>query len=69
MPDSTLRDLILKRLDAAAADANEWHPLAMAALEGPGEPAKLLEHAGGLSSRARAVTRLTALDGAVGMAI
>ena len=43
MPDATLRDLVLKRLDSAAADGNEWYGLVMAALDGPDALAKQIE--------------------------
>jgi hypothetical protein len=37
MPDAALRDTVLKRLDAAAGDDNDWYPLVLAALEGQSE--------------------------------
>ena len=43
MPDTTLRDLVLKRLDADTKPEDEWSALVLAALEGPDELAKLLE--------------------------
>jgi hypothetical protein len=43
MPDTTLHDLVLKRLEAAADDGNDWYPLVMAALEGPDALAKQLD--------------------------
>lgn len=49
MSDTTLRDLVLKRLDAAPKD--EWSALVLAALEGPDELAQLLEEGGGLLPR------------------
>jgi len=43
MPDAALRDVVLKRLDAAAGYANEWRPLVLAALEGQVELQKQLD--------------------------
>jgi hypothetical protein len=37
MPEPTLRDTVLKRLDAAAGDDNDWYLLVLAALEGQAE--------------------------------
>ena len=46
MPDATLRDLVLKRLEAAADKDNEWYPLVLAALEGSEELAKQIDDDG-----------------------
>jgi len=43
MSDTTLRDLVLKRLDAETKPEDEWSALVLAALEGPDELAKLLD--------------------------
>ena len=43
MPDTTLRDLVLKRLDADTRPEDEWSALVLAALEGPDELAQLLD--------------------------
>ena len=43
MSDTTLRDLVLKRLDADTRPDDEWSALVLAALEGPDELAKLLD--------------------------
>jgi hypothetical protein len=43
MSDTTLRDLVLKRLDADTKPEHEWSALVLAALEGPDELAKLLD--------------------------
>ena len=43
MPDAALRDVVLKRLDAAAGNDNEWRPLVLAALEGQGELQRQLD--------------------------
>ena len=43
MSDTTLRDLVLKRLDADTKPEDEWSALVLAALEGPDELAQLLE--------------------------
>ena len=43
MSDTTLRDLVLKRLDADTKPEDEWSALVLAALEGPDELAKLLD--------------------------
>ena len=43
MSDTTLRDLVLKRLDADTQPEDEWSALVLAALEGPAELEKLLE--------------------------
>ncbi len=43
MSDTTLRDLVLKRLDADTQPEDEWSALVLAALEGPDELEKLLE--------------------------
>ena len=53
MSDTTLRDLVLKRLDAETKPEDEWSALVLAALEGPDELAKLLD--GPLSFRAPSV--------------
>ncbi len=45
MPETTLRDTVLKRLDAVADDDNTWYPLVLAALEGPSELGKQLDEA------------------------
>jgi hypothetical protein len=45
MPETTLRDTVLKRLDAAAGDDNDWYPLVLAALEGAQELQKQLDAA------------------------
>ncbi len=37
MSDTTLRDLVLKRLDADTKPEDEWSALVLAALEGPDE--------------------------------
>ena len=37
MSDTTLRDLVLKRLDADTKPEDEWPALVLAALEGPAE--------------------------------
>ena len=44
MPDAALRDVVLKRLEKAADENNEWYPLVMAALEGQSELQKQLDH-------------------------
>ena len=46
MSDTTLRDLVLKRLDADTKPEDEWSALVLAALEGPDELAKLLDEEG-----------------------
>lgn len=51
MSDTTLRDLVLKRLDTDTKPEDEWSPLVLAALESPDEFAKLLEDGSALSSR------------------
>ena len=43
MSDTTLRDLVLKRLDADTRPEDEWSALVLAALEGPDELAQLLD--------------------------
>ena len=50
MPDTTLRDLVLKRLDADTKPEDAWSALVLAALESPEELESLLE--GPLSPRA-----------------
>jgi hypothetical protein len=45
MPETTLRDTVLKRLDAAADDDNDWYPLVLAALEGAQELQEQLDAA------------------------
>ena len=52
MSDTTLRDLVLKRLDADTKPEDEWPALVLAALEGPAELEKLLEGPSGGSARA-----------------
>jgi hypothetical protein len=54
MPEATLRDTVLKRLDAAAGDDNDWYPLVLAALEGAQELEKLLDEGGGAEAPASA---------------
>ena len=46
MPDTTLRDLVLKRLDADTQPEDEWSALVLAALEGPDALARLLDEGG-----------------------
>lgn len=46
MPETTLRDVVLKRLDEVADGDNHWYPLVLAALEGQGELRKQLDEAG-----------------------
>ena len=46
MSDTTLRDLVLKRLDADTKPEDEWSALVLAAPEGPDELAKLLDEEG-----------------------
>ena len=43
MSETTLRDLVLKRLEADTKPEDEWSALVLAALEGPDELAKLLD--------------------------
>ena len=43
MSDTTLRDLVLKRLDADTKPEDEWSALVLAALEGPDELERLLD--------------------------
>ena len=45
MSDTTLRDLVLKRLDADTKPEDEWSALVLAALEGEAELTKLLDEA------------------------
>jgi recombinational DNA repair ATPase RecF len=54
MPEPTLRDTVLKRLDAAAGDDNDWYPLVLAALEGAQELEKQLDEGGGAEAPASA---------------
>ena len=54
MSDNTLRDLVLKRLDADTRPEDEWSALVLAALEGPDELEKLLEGPSVASPRAPA---------------
>ena len=46
MSDTTLRDLVLARLEKDTQPEDEWSALVLAALEGPGELAELLEGEG-----------------------
>jgi hypothetical protein len=79
MPDTTLRDLVLKRLEADTKPEDEWSALVLAALEGPDELAKLLdeeapEAAKALSPRAPSAPALSsrapsAVTGGEGSAI
>jgi hypothetical protein len=54
MPETTLRDTVLKRLDAAAGEDNDWYPLVLAALEGAQELEKQLDEGGGAEAPAPA---------------
>jgi len=51
MSDTTLRDLVLKRLEADTRPEDEWSALVLAALEGPDELATLLDEGTALSPR------------------
>ena len=54
MPETTLRDVVLKRLDEEADGDNQWYPLVLAALEGAQELRKQLEEGAAASASAPA---------------
>ena len=54
MTDTTLRDLVLKRLDADTKPEDDWSALVLAALEGPDELDKLLDEGQSSPDRPRA---------------
>ena len=54
MPETTLRDLVLKRLEADTKPEDEWSALVLAALEGEAELTKLLDDGkGGVGRESR----------------
>jgi hypothetical protein len=59
MPDAALRDVVLKRLEKAADENNDWDPLVMAALEGQSELTKQLDD-GAAKTRPQATAVATA---------
>jgi hypothetical protein len=59
VPDTTLRDLVLKRLDAATKPEDEWSALVLAALDGSAGLEKLLEE----SPSSRAPSAVTGGEG------
>ena len=62
MPDTALRDLVLKRLDADTQPDDAWSALVLAALDGPSELDKLLEDGSADGERSMPL-RIPATDG------
>ncbi len=54
---TTLRDIVLRRLDAETKPEDAWSALVLAALDGPEELAKLLDEGDGRSREGRAKSR------------
>jgi DNA repair exonuclease SbcCD ATPase subunit len=62
MPDATLRDVVLRRLEAAADQGHDWSGFVMAALEGPDELARLIDDEGLYETPPHGIPAITADD-------